>query len=183
MRSVFKSSTPTTSKLIVAIHANLKKAIPSGLFRLGSPVSSRQQGELSIVIGIDVASIVWFMSRIEHYLHENTADGMHGLMAIEPFVHQPLECLGRRRCFAQCNLVFDHHMGHCMKLRVFELHPDATMVINHQVDSFRFVEFEPNLWIGLLNCVVLHGKFSYCSPPGNYKKIRTIASPLSTSEN
>ena len=54
MRSVSKSSTPTISKLNDPIHANLKEVILSGLFRLGSPVSSRQQGELSIVIGIDV---------------------------------------------------------------------------------------------------------------------------------
>src|SRR6266481_9886391 len=62
--------------------------IPSGLFRLQSPVSSRQQGELSIVSGIDVAPIVWLIDRIEHYLHEDTADGMNGLMAVEPFVQQ-----------------------------------------------------------------------------------------------
>src|SRR4029077_13169369 len=57
MRFVSKSSTPRISKLNDAIHANLKKAIPRGLFRLGSPVSSRQPGELSVVIGIDVAPI------------------------------------------------------------------------------------------------------------------------------
>ena len=80
-----------------AIHANLKKAIPSGLFRLGSQVSSRQKGELSIVIGIDVAPIVWLMNRIEHHFHENTADGMNGLMAIEPFAHQSLVSARLRR--------------------------------------------------------------------------------------
>jgi hypothetical protein len=183
MRFVSKSSTPRISKLNDAIHANLKKAIPSGLFRLGSPVSSRQQGELSIVIGIDVAPIVWLMNRIEHYFHENTADGMNGLMAIEPFVHQALECLGHRRCFAQCSLVFDHYMSHGVKLQAFKLHPDTTMVINHQVDPFRFIEFEPNLWIGLLNCVVLHGKFSCCPPHRDYEKIQTIASPPSMPTN
>jgi hypothetical protein len=70
--------------------------IPSGLFRLRLPVSSRQQGELSIVSGIDVTPIVWLIDRIEHYLHEDTADGMNGLMAVEPFVQQPFERLGHR---------------------------------------------------------------------------------------
>ena len=139
MRFVSKSSTPRISKLNDAIHANLKKAIPSGLFRLGSPASSRQHGELSIVIGIDVAIIFWHMSRLEHYSHENTADGMNGLMAIEPFVHQTLECLGHWRCFAQCGLVFNNHMGRRVKLQGFKLHSDTTMVINHQVDPFRLI--------------------------------------------
>jgi hypothetical protein len=171
MRLVSKSSTPAISKLNDTLHAILKEAIPSGLFQLGSPVSSRQQGELSIVIGIDVAPIVWLINRIEHYPHENTADGMNGLMAVEPFVHQPVERFGHRRYLAQRDLVFDNRMGHCVKLQGFKLHPDATMVINHQVDPFRFIKFEPNLWIGLLNCVVFHGKFSCSSPPGNYEKI------------
>jgi hypothetical protein len=50
MRSVSKSSTPAISKLNDTLHAILKEAIPSGLFQL--PVSSRQQGELWIVIGM-----------------------------------------------------------------------------------------------------------------------------------
>ena len=79
------------------------------------------------------------MNRIEHYLHENTADGMNGLMAIEPFVHQTVERLGHRRYLAQCSLVFDHHVGRSVKLRGFKLHSDATMVINHQVDPFRLI--------------------------------------------
>lgn len=83
MRAVSKSSTPTISKLSNTVHANLKEVILSGLFRLGSPVSGRQQAELSIVIGIDVAPIVWLVNRIEHYLHKYTTDGMNGLMAIE----------------------------------------------------------------------------------------------------
>ena len=111
MRSVSKSSTPVISKLNDTLHAILKETIPSGLFQLGSPVSSRQRGEFSIVFGIDVALIVWLINGIEHYPHENTADGMNGLMAVEPFVHQPVEGLGHRRCFAQRNLVFDHHMA------------------------------------------------------------------------
>jgi hypothetical protein len=172
MRSVYKSSTPTNSKRNDTVHAILKETIPSGLFQLGSPVSSRQLGELSIVFGIDVALIVWLMNRIEHCLHENTADGMNGLMAIEPFVHQTIEGLGHRRYSAQRNLVFNNHMGHRVKLQGFKLHSDATMVINHQVDPFCFIEFEPNLWIGLLNCVVLHDKFSCCSHPEITKKYR-----------
>ena len=79
------------------------------------------------------------MNRIEHYPHENTADGMNGLMAVEPFVHQPVKCFGYRRCVAQCDLVFDHHVGRGVKLRGFKLHSDATMVINHQVDPFRLI--------------------------------------------
>jgi hypothetical protein len=34
--------------------------------------------------GPGVAPIVWLIDRTEHYLHEDTADGMNGLMASSP---------------------------------------------------------------------------------------------------
>lgn len=102
---------------------------PERFILTGIPVSSRQQGELSIVSGIHVAPFVWLIDRIEHYPHEDTADGMNGLMAVEPFVQQPFERVGHRRYLAQCSLVFDNHMGDGTKLRSFKLRPDVTMVM------------------------------------------------------
>ena len=98
------------------------------------------------------------MSRVEHYLHENAADGMNGIVAIEAFIHQPTKRSGYWRRFPQRNLVFDHHMSDRVRLGGFKLNPGATMIFNHQFEPFRFIEFEPDDRIGLLICVVLHGK-------------------------
>ena len=111
------------------------------------------------------------MNRVERDTHENTADGMNGIMAVEAFVHQPVECLRHGRRVPQRNLVFDHHMGDRMRLGVFKLHPRAAMVVNHQIDPFRFIKFEPSIRIGLLICVVLHGNFSCCMAPGTQDKV------------
>jgi len=90
---------------------------------------------------------------------------MNGIVTVEAFAHQPVECLRHRRRFAQRNLVFDHHMGDGMRFGAFKLHPSSAMVLNHQVDPFRFIEFEPSIRIGLFICVVLHGNFSCCMTP------------------
>ena len=107
------------------------------------------------------------MNRVERDTHENTADGMNGIMAVEALVHQPVECLRHRSRVSQRNLVFDHHVGDRMRLRVFRSHPGAAMVINHQVDPLRFIEFEPSIRIGLFICIVLHGNFSCGLLPRN----------------
>ena len=65
------------------------------------------------------------MNGVEYYPHENTANGVNGIMPIETFVYEPVQRLRHRRRFPQCNLIFDHHMGHCVKLGGFKLHPGA----------------------------------------------------------
>ena len=84
---------------------------------------------------------------------------MNGLMPVKPFLHQTAEC-GWHRCrFSERNLVFDHHMGHRMKLEVFQLQFGAAVIVHDGVNSFAFIEFEPSRRMRLIVCIVLHGKF------------------------
>jgi hypothetical protein len=85
-------------------------------FNLGSPAGGGQLGQFPAVFRIDVATDIGGMRDVEHDAHEDAADGMNGLMAIKPLVHQPVEGGGHRRRFSERNLVFDHHMSDRMKL-------------------------------------------------------------------
>ena len=38
--------------------------------------------------------MVLLMSRVKHDIHENIADGMNGIVAVETFIHQPIESFG-----------------------------------------------------------------------------------------
>jgi hypothetical protein len=70
---------------------------------------------------------------------------MDGLMAVKPLVHQPVKGGGDRRGFAERNLVFYHHVGHRMELRIFEFDSGSVLIVHHRVDPFGFIKFEPNL--------------------------------------
>jgi hypothetical protein len=62
-------------------------------------------------------------------------------------------------------LVFDHNMGHRMKLWICELHPGSAMIVHDPLDPFDFIELEPSFRMGLFVCFVAHGKCSCGQPP------------------
>lgn len=88
-------------------------------FGLGSPAGGGQLGQFSTVSRIGIETDIGVMRDVKNDAHEDAADGMNGLMAVKPFVHQSVECVGHRGRFSERNLVFDHHMGDRMRLGVF----------------------------------------------------------------
>ena len=135
------------------------ESIGSLVIQIGSPACGGQRGQFPTVSRIDVATGVRRLQDVENDAHEDAADGMYGLMPVKPFVHQPVECSRHRRRFSERNLVFDHHMGHRMKLKVFQLQLGAAVIVHDGVDSFGFIEFEPSRRMRLIIRFLLHGKF------------------------
>ena len=63
-------------------------------FNLGSPASGSQLGQFSTESRIGVETDIGVMREVKNDAHEDAADRMNGLMAVESFVHQSVECVG-----------------------------------------------------------------------------------------
>jgi hypothetical protein len=125
---------------------------------LRSPTCSSQRSKLGAVLRVDVTFIINLADHVEDDAHQDTANGMNGLVPIEPFIHKTLERRRGSRRITHCNLIFDEHVRCPVKLCAFaEREVIATVVFDDHLDVFGFIKRKPSLRIGLLNGIVEHG--------------------------
>lgn len=125
------------------------------------PALRSQALQLGPVGLVRVAGWETFLQQFVDPLRDDGANGVNGVVSIEPLGPQPLERPANGDLVAQRDLVLHHDVNRRMEAGVGQSHPRAPVVLTNELGALPLVQGEPGLGIRRVVWVVafdvLHG--------------------------
>ena len=137
-------------------HRPGEPALPAEEFQedLFLPLGGREPFQKPVVRHVRVSGNLRTGRYTVHVLGEHGSDGMHGVVPIQPFLHQPGQCQRDRDLVAHRDLSLHDGVNRCMQMTVWQADALSTVVLFHQCDPLRLVHRQPLGRIGSISRIV-----------------------------